>query len=96
MAILGTPFVVSPELLPALVYIGLVPLGAAFLLWERATHECSLSVLGLLSYLTPPLSTLLLGLAVGRVATVWAWVGLAAVLTGAALGSSKPTALETS
>ncbi len=83
------PFAVAPDQLGALVYIGLVPLGAAFPLWERATRQCALNVLGLLSYLTPPLSTLLLGWAAGRAATGWAWAGLAVVLGGAALGGAR-------
>lgn len=95
MAVLGTPFAVVPEQLGVLLYIGLVPLGTAFLLWERATRGCSLSVLGLLSYLTPPLSTLLLGWAAGHPATWWAWIGLTAVLAGAAMGGSPRTATET-
>ena len=95
MAALHIPFAVDPETLPALAYIGLIPLGVAFLLWERATKGCSLSLLGLLSYLTPPLSMLLLGGAMGRAASVWVWIGLAAVLAGAALGGSKRTTQET-
>jgi len=94
------PFAIAPDRLRVLVYIGLVPLGAAFPLWELATRQCALNVLGLLSYLTPPLSTLLLGWAAGRAATGWAWTGLAVVLAGAALGSTrrlspaKPAALK--
>jgi drug/metabolite transporter (DMT)-like permease len=84
------PFAVSGGQLPTLLYIGLVPLGAAFPLWERATRQCPLNVLGLLSYLTPPLSTLVLGWAAGHSATVSAWIGLAVVLSGAALGGTQP------
>ncbi len=84
----GVPFALAPGGLPAILYIGLVPLGAAFPLWQRASRQCTLHVLGLLSYLTPPLSTLLLGWAAGRSASGWAWAGLAVVLAGAGLGGT--------
>jgi len=85
----GVPFALAPGGLPAILYIGLVPLGAAFPLWQRATRLSALHVLGLLSYLTPPLSMLLLGWTADRPATGWAWLGLAIVLVGAALGSTS-------
>jgi len=84
----GVPFALAPGDLPAILYIGLVPRGVAFPLWQLATRRCALPVLGLLSYLTPPLSTLLLGWAADRPATGWAWVGLAIVLGGAVLGGA--------
>jgi drug/metabolite transporter (DMT)-like permease len=85
----GVPLLPERESWPALLYIGLVPLGAAFPLWAYAARHAALPVLGLLSYLTPPLSTLLLGWAAGRAPSPWAWAGLAVVLGGAALGGGR-------
>lgn len=64
--------------------MGIGPLGAAFYLWDRALKSGDPRTLGVLSYLTPLLSTLLLLLATGRPLT--GSVAAAAVLIlGAAL-----------
>jgi drug/metabolite transporter (DMT)-like permease len=82
----GGSFNLAREHWPILLYIGLVPLGLAFGLWGLAAGRGNLQVLGLLSYFTPPLSTLLLAVTSGtRVG--WPLVaGLALILTGSALG----------
>lgn len=41
------------------VYLGLVPLGLSFTLWNRAVTSGNMTVIGYLSYLTPPLAVLL-------------------------------------
>jgi drug/metabolite transporter (DMT)-like permease len=84
----GVPFALDLHAVAVLSYIGFLPLGAAFALWETATQRSSLSTLGLLSYLTPPLSTLVLGWVSGHAATAWAWLGLALVLGGALVGKN--------
>lgn len=67
-----------------IVVMGLGPLGGAFLLWDRALKLGDPRTIGVLSYLTPLASTLLLIVLTGRVLTVW--IGLAALLiAGAAL-----------
>ena len=67
-----------------IVVMGLGPLGGAFLLWDRALKLGDPRTIGVLSYLTPLASTLLLIAVTGRALTVW--IGLAAVLiVGAAL-----------
>ena len=66
------------------VVLGLGPLGAAFFLWDRALKQGDPRTIGVLSYLTPLLSTGLLALATGRPLTLW--LGLAAaMIVGAAL-----------
>jgi drug/metabolite transporter (DMT)-like permease len=63
---------------------GLGPLGAAFFLWDRALKQGDPRQIGVLSYLTPLLSTALLLLVSGRAFS--AAIGVAAVLiVGAAL-----------
>ncbi|GAC1604361.1 MAG: DMT family transporter [Ramlibacter sp.] len=63
---------------------GLGPLGAAFFLWDRALKQGDPRQIGVLSYLTPLLSTALLMLVSGRAFSVA--IGVAAVLiVGAAL-----------
>jgi len=64
--------------------MGLGPLGGAFLLWDRALKLGDPRTIGVLSYITPLASTLLLVVFTGRELTVW--IGLAALLiVGAAL-----------
>jgi drug/metabolite transporter (DMT)-like permease len=64
--------------------MGLGPLGGAFLLWDRALKLGDPRTIGVLSYVTPLASTLLLIAVTGRAFTVW--IGLAALLiVGAAL-----------
>ena len=74
------------------VVMGLGPMGAAFFLWDRALKTGDARHIGLLSYLTPLASTLLLMVVSGRSLT-WA-IGLAAVLIigGAWLGATKKQA----
>ena len=67
-----------------IVVMGLGPLGGAFLLWDRALKLGDPRTIGVLSYLTPLASTLLLIVVTGRPLTVW--IGLAALMiVGAAL-----------
>jgi drug/metabolite transporter (DMT)-like permease len=67
-----------------IVATGLGPLGAAFYLWDAALKRGDARRIGLLSYLTPLASTLLLVATTGRPLTLW--IGLAAVLiVGAAI-----------
>ena len=67
--------------------MGLGPLGAAFFLWDAALKNGDARKIGILSYITPLASTVLLLLATGRLLS-WG-IGVAAVLIlgAAALGS---------
>jgi drug/metabolite transporter (DMT)-like permease len=68
--------------------VGLGPLGAAFFLWDAALKRSDPRRVGLLSYLTPLASTLLLALTTGR--TLTPSIGVAALLiVGAALVGLK-------
>jgi len=63
---------------------GLGPLGAAFFLWDAALKRGDPSAIGILSYLTPLASTLLLVLTSDRPLTPWI-VGAATLIVGAAV-----------
>ena len=67
---------------------GLGPLGTAFLLWDAALKRGDVSTIGVLSYLTPLASTLLLVLTSDRQLT--GWIAAAAVLIiGAAIAGMR-------
>ena len=71
-----------------MVLMGLGPLGAAFFLWDAALKKGDARKIGILSYITPLASTVLLMFATGRPLT-WG-VGLATVLIlGAAVLGSR-------
>ena len=47
-------------------YLGAVPLGLSFFLWNRAINGGNMVIIGFLSYLTPPLAVLLVALLHGQ------------------------------
>lgn len=48
--------------LASALYLGCVPLGLSFFLWNRALNGGNMVMIGFLSYLAPPLAVLLVGL----------------------------------
>ena len=66
--------------------MGLGPLGAAFFLWDRALKTGDARRIGILAYLTPLASTLLLALTTGRPLTIWVAVAAAMIVGAAAVG----------
>ena len=64
--------------------MGLGPLGAAFYLWDAALKRGDARTIGVLSYLTPLASTVLLVVTTGREAGPTLWLA-AAMIVGAAL-----------
>lgn len=71
-----------------IVLTGLGPLGAAFYLWDAALKRGDARRIGILSYLTPLASTLLLVATTGRPLT--AWIAAAALLiVGAAIAGVR-------
>jgi drug/metabolite transporter (DMT)-like permease len=73
--------------LPALLLIGLGPMGAAFYLWDRALKDGDPRSIGTLAYLTPLLSTLLLTAAGAGRLTGTSLLAGALIIGGALLGS---------
>lgn len=75
-----------------IVAMGLGPLGAAFFLWDRALKLGDPRQIGILSYLTPLTSTLLLMTITGR-ALSWSIALAALLIIGAAVaGTWRPAA----
>ena len=75
-----------------IVAMGLGPLGAAFFLWDRALKRGDPRQIGILSYLTPLASTLLLMAITGR-ALSWSIAVAALLIIGAAVaGTWQPAA----
>jgi drug/metabolite transporter (DMT)-like permease len=73
-----------------IVIAGLGPLGAAFFLWDKALKLGDPRQIGILSYITPCASTLLLMLVTGRMPT-WSIAASAALIIGAAfVGTRDP------
>jgi drug/metabolite transporter (DMT)-like permease len=83
-ALLEAPAALSAREWLLIFVVGLGPLGAAFFFWDAALKRSDPRRIGILSYLTPLASTLLLAATTGRALTVW--VALAALLiVGAAV-----------
>jgi drug/metabolite transporter (DMT)-like permease len=68
--------------------MGLGPLGAAFFLWDHALKHGDPRQIGILSYVTPLASTLLLMLVTGR-SPHWSIVAAAALIIGAAFVGAR-------
>jgi len=68
------------------LYLGLVPLGLSFTLWNRAVTTGNMTLVGYLSYLTPPLAVLLAALARGATVTSHAVIGMIVILAAAFVG----------
>lgn len=85
----GGPLVLAWRHAPLVAYLGLVPLGLSFVLWERAAQRANMQVLGLMSFFTPVLSTAMLSLVSGTPVGAPAYAGLAAILGAAALGGGS-------
>lgn len=71
-----------------IVIAGLGPLGAAFFLWDRALKRGDPRQIGILSYITPFASTLLLMLVTGRTPS-WSIAASAALIIGAAFVGTR-------
>lgn len=71
-----------------LVVMGLGPLGAAFFLWDKALKLGDARHIGILSYLTPLLSTVMLMLVTSRALT-WNIALAAALIVGAAVMGTR-------
>jgi len=56
----------STRALLAAIYLGCVPLGLSFFLWNRAVTGGNMVIIGFLSYLTPPLAVLLVAVIHGK------------------------------
>ena len=83
----GTPWRISLSEAWPILYLGLVPLGLAFILWDVAVARVDVQLLGVLSFFTPALSTLLLAWVSGSWPSATVWGGLALIMSGFALAA---------
>ena len=75
----------EPSSLAAALYLGIVPLGLSFTFWHQALKAPNLALVGTLSYLTPPLAVLLVGLVHGVAISPFVWSGMALILAASYL-----------
>ncbi|HLS56211.1 MAG TPA: DMT family transporter [Zeimonas sp.] len=83
-ALFEPPATLAPNDWMLVVAMGLGPLGGAFYLWDRALKTGDPRTIGILSYLTPLASTVLLVLATGRAFSGWI-VAATVMIVGAAV-----------
>ncbi len=67
------------------IYLGCIPLGLSFFLWNRALTGGNMVIIGFLSYLTPPLAVLLVAIVHGETISDQILVGMA-IIIGASIG----------
>ncbi|WP_319588494.1 DMT family transporter [uncultured Desulfobulbus sp.] len=68
------------------VYLGCVPLGLSFFLWNRAVTGGNMAVIGLLSYCTPPLAVLLVALLRQQPVAPQVLLGMGMIIAAAVTG----------
>lgn len=82
------------DLLPrqwlSLVVLGVLPLGAAFFTWDMAMKHGDVQIVGVGSYATPLLSTLIL-IAFGAAAATWSLAIACVLITAGALIAALPS-----
>jgi drug/metabolite transporter (DMT)-like permease len=76
----------TPAALASAVYLGCVPLGLSFFLWNRAMTGGNVVVIGFLSYLTPPLAVLLVAVVHHQVVSAQVLLGMGVILAASLLG----------
>lgn len=77
--------------LPWILLLGAGPMGGAFFLWDKAMKTGDAREMGLMAFLTPLLSTVILVLAGGGTLDNWALAG-GLLIVGGALAGTRPTA----
>ena len=70
----------------AAAYLGCVPLGLSFFLWNRAVVGGNLAVIGFLSYLTPPLAVLFVAVTRHQAVPLQVLVGMAVIIAASMVG----------
>jgi len=75
----------SVSALLSAAYLGAVPLGLSFFLWNRAITGGNMVIIGFLSYLTPPLAVLLVAIIHGQKISPQVIVGMG-IITLASIG----------
>ena len=73
----------SLQSLLAAIYLGCVPLGLSFFLWNRAVRGGNMVIIGFLSYFTPPLAVLLVAIIHGKTVSVQVLLGMLIIIVAA-------------
>jgi drug/metabolite transporter (DMT)-like permease len=68
------------------IYLGCVPLGLSFFLWNRALNGGNMVVIGFLSYLTPPLAVLMVAVVHGEMVAPQVLLGMAVIIAASISG----------
>ena len=83
----------TPAALLSAVYLGCVPLGLSFFLWNRAVAGGNMAIIGFLSYFTPPLAVLLVALVRQQPVSGQVLAGMALILAAAIAGERLAAAV---
>lgn len=75
----------SPAMFSA-IYLGAIPLGLSFFLWNRAITCGNMVIIGFLSYLTPPLAVLLVAIIHGQKISYQVILGMFVIILASILG----------
>jgi drug/metabolite transporter (DMT)-like permease len=73
------------------IYLGCVPLGLSFFLWNRALTGGNMVIIGFLSYFTPPLAVLMVALIHGEKVSSQVLIGMVVILAAAIGGKMSLT-----
>lgn len=76
----GIPSLLS---LCSAIYLGCVPLGLSFFLWNRALTGGNMVIIGFLSYFTPPLAVLMVALIHGEKVSSQVLIGMVIIIAAA-------------
>lgn len=76
----------SKSALLSALYLGAIPLGLSFFLWNRAISGGNMVIIGFLSYLTPPLAVLLVAIIHGQKISYQVILGMFVIITASILG----------
>jgi drug/metabolite transporter (DMT)-like permease len=87
----GLPSMLS---LISAIYLGCVPLGLSFFLWNRALTGGNMVIIGFLSYFTPPLAVLMVALIHGEKISSQVLIGMVIILAAAVGGKMSLTATK--
>ncbi len=75
-------------------YLGAIPLGLSFFLWNRAINGGNMVIIGFLSYLTPPLAVLLVAIIHGQKISPQVIVGMCIITMASISGKFALSRLE--
>jgi drug/metabolite transporter (DMT)-like permease len=87
-------FLTGPHPLPtakallSAAYLGCVPLGLSFFLWNRAVTGGNLAIIGFLSYLTPPLAVLLVAIVEKKAVSLQVLLGMVIIIAASIIGKT--------